>query len=213
MNLKSTLFIVLLLFTSWSAFAQREVRGKVIDDTGEDMIGVNILIQGTSTGTITDLNGNYVLDIPGDGTILVFSLVGYITQTVDIGNRSVVDVTLESDLQQLQEVVVTALGFKQQKDKMGATYSTVNTDDMVRSGEPMLLNSLSTKAANVRVSRSNGDPGAGSTIRIRGANTIQGASDPLIIVDGVPISGSTLYGTDIGGNEITGGRTGSLCRS
>lgn len=210
MKLKFTITIVLPAFFSLTALAQREIRGKVIDDAGEDMIGVNILIQGSSTGTITDVNGNYVLDIPGDGTILVFSLVGYITQTVDVGTRSVVNVTLESDLKQLQEVVVTALGFKQQKDKMGATYSTVNTDDMVRSGEPMLLNSLATKAANVRISRTNGDPGAGSTIRIRGANTISGPSDPLIIVDGVPISGSTIYGTDIGGNELSGGETGGV---
>ena len=210
MKLKFTITIVLPAFFSLTALAQREIRGKVIDDAGEDMIGVNILIQGSSTGTITDVNGSYVLDIPGDGTILVFSLVGYITQTVDVGTRSVVNLTLESDLKQLQEVVVTALGFKQQKDKMGATYSTVNTDDMVRSGEPMLLNSLATKAANVRISRTNGDPGAGSTIRIRGANTISGPSDPLIIVDGVPISGSTIYGTDIGGNELSGGETGGV---
>ena len=215
MNLKSTLFIVLLLSFSWSVFAQREIKGKVIDDSGEEMIGVNILIQGSTTGTITDLNGNYALDIPGDGTILVFSLVGYITQTVDVGNLSIVNVTLESDLQQLQEVVVTALGFKQQKDKMGSTFSTVNTNDMIRSGEPMLLNSLSAKAANVRISRTNGDPGSGSTIRIRGANSILGSSDPLIILDGVPISGTTEYGStisgnDIGGNEITGGRTGGV---
>ena len=92
-------------------------------------------------------------------------------------------------------------------DKQGATSSIVSTQQVVRSGESTLANSLSGKASGLRISRSNGDPGAGSAIRIRGANTIRGASDPLIIVDGSPLNNQTSYA---GGNSLTGGRTGGV---
>ena len=93
------------------------------------------------------------------------------------------------------------------KDEQGSTYSVVAPEDISRSGESTLINALGAKASNVRINRSNGDPGAGSTIRIRGANTIDGNGDPLIIVDGTPINNSTTYA---GGNNITGGRTGGI---
>ena len=96
------------------------------------------------------------------------------------------------------EVVVSALGFTENRDEVGSTSSIVNPDDIKRSGETTILNSLGAKASNVQISRSNGDPGAGSTIRIRGANSISGSSNPLIILDGIPISNNAQYG---GGNE------------
>ena len=88
---------------------------------------------------------------------------------------------------------------------MGSTHSVIDPDAVTRSGENTILNSLGAKASNVRINRANGDPGAGSTIRIRGANTIDGDGSPLIVIDGVPLNNSTTYG---GGNDITGGRTG-----
>ncbi|MGI9542631.1 MAG: SusC/RagA family TonB-linked outer membrane protein, partial [Cyclobacteriaceae bacterium] len=196
-----------LLFLFGTTWAQKTVTGTVKDDKGSTLVGVNVLLQGTTTGTVTDIDGNYRIDVPGNDAVLVFSSIGYETRTEVVGARSIIDYMLPEDVELLEEVVVSALGFKQQKDKMGATFSQVKTDDITRSGEPMLLNSLSAKASNVRVARTNGDPGAGSTIRIRGANTILGPSDPLIILDGVPISASTIYG---GGNNATGGRTGGV---
>lgn len=187
--------------------AQQSVKGTVTDTDGEPLIGVNILIEGTTTGTVTDFDGNYTVDVPSSESVLRFSYTGYATLSEVVGSRGTIDVTLTEDVGVLDEVVVTALGFTQKRDEMGATSSNINPDDVSRSGEVNLINALGAKASNVRINRSNGDPGAGSTIRIRGANTIQGDGSPLIIVDGVPLNNSTTYG---GGNNITGGRTGGI---
>jgi len=102
-------------------------------------------------------------------------------KTEIVGNRTTIDVSLVEDAEILDEVVVSALGFTQKKDQMGSTYSTLTTQDVTRSGETGLINGIAEKAVGVRVSRSNGEPAAGSTIQIRGANFITGSSEPLII--------------------------------
>lgn len=188
-------------------FAQQTVTGSISSESGEPLIGVNILIEGTTTGAVSDLDGNYTLTVPGPEAVLNFSYTGFTSVSETVGNRSTINVTLEENVDVLDEVVVTALGFTQKKDEMGAASSTVDSDDVQRSGESTLIDGLSGKASNVRIGRSNGDPGSGSTIRIRGANTIQGDGSPLIIVDGVPLNNATTYG---GGNNITGGRAGGI---
>jgi len=194
-----------VLGASVSLIGQIAVTGTVTDTEGEALIGVNILIQGTSTGTVTDIDGNYRIEVPDQSAVLLFRYVGYQTKEVTVGQQTTINVDLEEDAEVLDEVVVSALGFEQKKDEMGSTSSTVGTEDINRTGETTLLNSLGGRAAGVQIQRSNGDPGAGSTIRIRGANTISGSSNPLIILDGIPISNSTIYG---GGNSVTGGRAG-----
>lgn len=190
---KFYLVTMLSLFLGVSAFAQRSVSGKVTDPNGEALVGVNVLEQGTTNGTITDVSGNFNVSVQENAT-LVFSFIGYTTLAEPIGSRSVINITLQEDVTQLSEIVVSALGFEQNKDKLGSTSAVVNANDVVRSGETGLLNGMAGKAAGVRIARSNGDPGAGSTIQIRGANTITGSSDPLFIVDGIPVSNSSLTG-------------------
>ncbi len=190
---KFYLVTVLILFLGVSAFAQRTVSGKVTDPNGEALIGVNVLEQGTSNGTITDVSGNFTVSVQENAT-LVFSFIGYTTLAEPIGGRSVINIALQEDVTQLSEIVISALGFEQNKDKLGSTSAVVKANDVVRSGETGLLNGMAGKAAGVRIARSNGDPGAGSTIQIRGANTITGSSDPLFIVDGIPVSNSSLVG-------------------
>ena len=207
-NLQNFVMLCLLLFST-AGYAQQSVSGTVKDANNNTLIGVNVIIQGTTTGTTSDIDGRYSLSVPGSSSVLVFSFIGYTTSTEVVGNRSVVNVTLEEDVSQLDEVVISALGFEQKRDELGNAVSIVQTEDMVRSGESMLLNSLGAKASNVQVQRSNGDPGAGVTIRIRGANTISGSSDPLIILDGVPISNDTYYGA---GNEGRDGGTSQQSR-
>ncbi len=185
--------MAVLLFVGWNAFAQRTVTGKVTDANGEALIGVNVLERGTSNGTISDVNGNYSVSVQ-DNAVLVFSFIGYTTVSETVGTRSVINLTLAEDATTLSEVVVSALGFAEEKDKIGATSSIINSSDVVRSGEANLINGLGGKAAGVRVARSNGDPGAGSNIQIRGFNTIGGGSQPLIIVDGIPISNASENG-------------------
>ncbi|MFZ1809375.1 MAG: SusC/RagA family TonB-linked outer membrane protein [Cyclobacteriaceae bacterium] len=184
--------VALLLF-GLSAFAQQTVTGRVTDANGEALIGVNVIERGTSNGTITDVSGNFSMQVESSATLL-FSFIGYTSASEAVGARSVINVNLEEDVTQLSEIVVSALGFEQNKDKIGSTSAVVKAEDVARSGETGLLNGMAGKAAGVRIARSNGDPGAGSTIQIRGANTITGSSDPLFIVDGIPVSNSSLTG-------------------
>ena len=174
---------------------ERVISGMVNSrENGEILLGVNILVKGSNTGTVTDAEGKYRLKVPEDATTLVFSFIGYETQEVPIGGRTVIDVTMVPDVKTLSEIVVNALGFEQSKDQLGSTSSVVKPEDMIRSGEAGVINGLAGKAAGVRIARANGDPGAGSFIQIRGANTIEGNTQPLVILDGIPISNSNLYG-------------------
>lgn len=205
---KLTLLVFMFLVVATTgALAQKTVTGTIQDNAGESLIGVNILEQGSTNGTISDIDGNFSISVSGDDAILEISYTGMETQIIPVGTNSVVDILMQENSELLDEVVVTALGFSQKKDETGSTAAVVKPEDISRSGETTLLNSLGAKASNVQISRSNGDPGAGSTIRIRGANSISGSSNPLIILDGVPIANNTQYG---GGNNSTGGRTGGV---
>ncbi len=181
---------------------QKRLSGRVTSPDNQPLPGVNVVVKGSSLGTVTDVDGRFSLVAPDNATTLVFSYIGYQTQEVSISNRAEFNIILEEDAKTLSEVVVSALGFEQDKDKLGSTSSVINPDDIVRSGESGVINALAGKASGVRVARANGDPGAGSTIQIRGANTISGATQPLIILDGVPISNSNLYGE---GSSRSGG--------
>lgn len=205
MKCKLLLCCLCLFIGTSSLFAQITVSGTVVDTDGETLIGVNILEKGTVNGTITDIDGTYTLNVTGESSVLEFSYTGFSNQLVTVGAQTLIDVQMTESSELLDEVIVSALGFEVKKDQTGTTASNVNPEDIGRSGESTLLNSLGAKASNVQISRSNGDPGAGSTIRIRGANSISGSSNPLVILDGVPIANNTQYG---GGNNSTGGRTG-----
>lgn len=168
------------------------IKGRVTsEEDGSGIPGVNVIVKGTMNGTTSDAEGNYVIEVPGPDAVLVFSFLGFISKEVPVGNLSTVNVSLLTDSKQLSEVVVTALGFRENKDRMGSTSSTVKADDIRRSGETGVINGLAGKAAGVQISRSSGDPGAGSNIQIRGQNTITGSNQPLIIIDGIPMSNST----------------------
>ncbi|MEO9802724.1 MAG: SusC/RagA family TonB-linked outer membrane protein [Reichenbachiella sp.] len=203
-SLHKLILVFLLTLGHQGLHAQQTITGSVKDQNGP-LIGATVQVVGTTLGTVCDIDGRFTLDGVTSESTLSINFIGYVTQTVNVGNRSVIDVILEEDAAQLEEVVVSALGFKQKRDNLGSTYSKVKSDDIVRSGEATLINGLSGKAAGVKISRSNGDPGAGSSIQIRGQNTIGGSTQPLIIVDGVPLGNNNILGS---GNGITGGRTG-----
>ena len=174
--LKKLLTVFLVLFGLIQGLqAQQTVKGTILDEKGSPIIAVNVILKGTGTGTVSDMDRKYSISVPNAEAVLEFSFIGYKNKSEKVGTRAIIDVTLEEDAELLDEVVVSALGFAQKKDQMGSTYSTVSTQDVVRSGETGLINGLAGKAAGVRVARSNGDPGAGSAIQIRGANTITGS--------------------------------------
>ena len=205
--MKIKLKIIFLLLCMLNMNAQQTLTGVITDNTGAPLPGANVVEQGTSNGVSTDFDGNFSINVSGSNAVLEVSYTGFLNQSITVGNQSTLSIQLEQDTQQLEEVIVTSLGFTEVRDQQGSTYSVVETEAVVRSGEATLANALSGKASGLRISRSNGDPGAGSTIRIRGANTIDGDSNPLIIVDGVPLNNTTSYA---GGNSITGGRSGGI---
>ncbi|MGB2398159.1 MAG: carboxypeptidase-like regulatory domain-containing protein, partial [Flavobacteriaceae bacterium] len=193
--------ILCLIFAQFT-YAQKVIRGNVSDANGP-LPGANVIEQGTTNGVSTDFDGNYEITVSDNAGVLEISYTGFLTQSIEIGNQSSIDVILEDDTQLLDEVVVTSLGFTEKKDRLGSTYSVVSTNAVQRSGEPTLANALSGKAAGLSIARTSGDPGAGSRIRIRGGNTILGSSAPLIIVDGSPLN-SGITKIVNGGSSNTG---------
>lgn len=160
--------------------------------------GVTVLIKGTTLGTTTDANGNYSLEVTDENAILIFSFIGFATQEVTVGNQTSINIVLESSLSELDEVLITAIGTTVKIDQTATTSSVVRASELEKSGESGVINALSGKASGVQIRRSNGDPGAGSSIQIRGANTIYGDSQPLIIVDGTPLSNDNIaYGAEL----------------
>ncbi len=189
--LQLCLTAVLALALNVAHAQTRTVSGRITSaDDGSALPGVNVVVKGTTNGTVTDVNGNYTITVPDGSTTLVFSFIGLHTQEVAIDARSTVDVQMVQDVKQLQEVVVNALGVETPRDKLGSSPATVRGDALVKSGETSVLNSLAGKAPGLNITRNGGDPGAGSYIQLRGQSTITGDLQPLIVIDGMPMYNS-----------------------
>ncbi|MBL7845977.1 MAG: SusC/RagA family TonB-linked outer membrane protein [Cyclobacteriaceae bacterium] len=192
-----------------SAFAQeRTISGKVTSaEDGGGLPGVNVVLKGTSNGTVTDADGNYKLSVPSTGGTLVFSFIGYATQEVAIGERSVVDAGLASDVQQLTEVVVTAQSIQQDKRALGYSVTSVGGNMVAQKPEADLGRLLQGKIPGVNITNTGGVSGTGTNIVIRGYTSITGNKQPLWIVDGVPFNSSTnAQGDFLSGNQATPSR-------
>lgn len=180
---------------SYIAASQFVVSGIVRDENNSPFPGVNILIKGTTTGTSTDVNGRYSLDVENGDAILVFSFVGYTTQEIAVGGRTIIDLSMTPDIKALDELVVTALGIEKSSRGLGYSTTKVNADELVVNRTPNLMNSLQGKIAGVNVSSLGTGPGGTSKIRIRGQSSISGQNNPLIVINGVPID-NTNFGTN-----------------
>ncbi len=195
---KQFLVCLALLFGFYNAVAQdKTITGRVTDQsTGQGLPGVTVLLKGTTTGTQTDGQGAFTLALPTTTETatarLVFSSIGFGTVERLIGSDTNITLAMGTDTKQLGEVVVTALGLEAQQDQLGTAVSTVKGGALVQSGETSVITALSGKTPGVLISRSSGDPGASANIQIRGANTILGSNQPLIVVDGIPISNSSI---------------------
>lgn len=186
-----------------SAWAQeRVVQGKVTaQEDGSALPGVNVVLKGTTNGTVTDADGNFKLNVPSGGGSLVFSFIGLQTQEVPIGDRSVVDVQLGLDVQQLTEVVVTAVGIEREKKALGYSVANVSGSAMQQRSEPDPLRSLQGKMPGVQIIGGSGAPGSSTKINIRGYSSLTGSTQPLFVVDGIP------FNNDV--NASTGGDGGA----
>ncbi|MCV9386670.1 SusC/RagA family TonB-linked outer membrane protein [Reichenbachiella ulvae] len=201
-QLKNSLLFLLCLAMSVNLQAQDvgTIKGKIKDSDGQFLPGVTVLEKGTTNGTITDLDGTYTISA-SPNAILVFTFVGMTTQEVPVDNRSVLDITLESDMIALDEIVVVGYG-EQKKENLTGSVSTISADEMTTRPVTNLSAGLSGMAAGVSVVQNSGATagGDGATIRIRGVGTMNN-SNPLVVVDGVPSEGTSIM-NDIDPNDI-----------
>jgi TonB-linked SusC/RagA family outer membrane protein len=187
----------MLVFVLYAWAQDRTVSGKVTDaDTGESLPGVNVLLKGTGTGITTDLDGNYKISVPSDGGTLVFSFIGMVKLEVPVGSRSIIDVQLETDIQQLSEVVVTGYG-SQLKREITGSVSSVKGDVIEDLPMQSFDRAIQGRVAGTQIAAASGQPGGAMNIRIRGVGSINSGNDPLIIIDGVQVAsaGQTTQGS------------------
>jgi 2-oxoglutarate ferredoxin oxidoreductase subunit alpha len=181
-----TLLLAVALFSLTSAYAQYEVRGTVVDTDGLTVIGATVLQQGTSNGTTTDLDGRFTLRVPSGETLLEVSYMGY--KTLVIEARNAARVVLYEDTELLEEVVIIGYGTVKKSDMTGSVVA-IKAEDLNRgaisSPDQMLLG----KVSGLHITPATGQPGASAKIRIRGAASLNASNDPLIVIDGVPITG------------------------
>jgi len=198
-----------LLLLGQDAFAQsRPVKGRVLDDKGEPVIGASVLIKGTQAGTITDINGEFRLDVPDDDNTLVITALGTKPQEVDAGDGSnLVTVNLQVSLNTL-ETIVTALGISKTEQSLGYSAQQLKSDQFENARSSNVINSIAGKVAGVRVNDQSGAVGSSSKIVIRGSSSLSGSSQPLFVVDGVPISNS-IQGTSNQGVTVDYGNRGA----
>ena len=192
---KNRVFVGIIFFIGFLVFPNRQLlaqtSGLVIEKaTSRPLEGVSVVVKNEKTGTITNNAGRFLIKVDNpQKTILVFSLVGYKSIEEPLNGRTTINVELEDSSVMLQSVVVTALGFETQRDKLGYSSAKINGDQVANSGEVNLVDGMGGKASGVRISRSSGsDPGSASQILIRGQSTITRGTDPLIVLDGIPIN-------------------------
>lgn len=183
-------FLLFLLLFSISIFAQQKtIKGVVTADNGTPLIGVSILQKGTTNGVNTDFDGNYEITLVAGKETLIFSYLGYSKSEVVVGDRTTLNVTMQEDEQALDEVVVIGYGSQKKTDITGSVAS-VKSEDLDKAVYSTVDQLLQGRAAGVTVTSSSGEPGAPSSIRIRGNNSLSANNSPLYVVDGIPISGT-----------------------
>jgi TonB-dependent starch-binding outer membrane protein SusC len=192
-NFKSFLLLVSFLTFGNLLLAQRSIKGVISDaQTKETLIGANVKVVGTTKGAVSDLDGNYAIEIPAGATQLEFSYTGYATQIVTVGASNIVDIAMKQG-RALEELVVVGYGTQKRKDLTGSITS-ITSENFVKGAVQTPEQLIAGKVAGVQITSNSGQPGAGSTIRIRGGSSLNASNDPLIVVDGVPLDNGTING-------------------
>ncbi|MEQ9441779.1 MAG: TonB-dependent receptor [Cyclobacteriaceae bacterium] len=179
------------------------VTGRVSDANGEYLPGVNVLVKGSSLGTVTDVQGSYNINVPNEDDVLVFSSIGYTTQEVPVNGRTTIDLSLEEDVKSLEEIVVIGYGAVEKRDLTGAV-SSVSEEEIKSLPVTRVDQALQGRAAGVQVTQTDASPGGNVRIRIRGGNSLQAGNDPLYVIDGFAGAGNltSLNPSDIESIEI-----------
>lgn len=199
--LKQTLLLFSFFGMSWSLSGQVTITGTVTDaSTGETLIGANVVVQGTTTGAATDVDGTYTLEIPNANAILEVSYTGYQTQTVNVAGRTTVNIAMELEAGLLEEIVVIGYGSQRKSDLTGAV-STVEGSELSKIPTASLQQALQGKVAGVQVVTTSGRPGEGAVVRIRGIGTLNNA-DPLYVIDGIIMPENVDINSLVSPNDI-----------
>lgn len=190
---KGSIFLLVLLFPFCLSAQQKKISGSVKDAAGAALQGVTVRVQNTDKGTTTDASGDYTINATSSD-VLEFRYIGYQTQTITVGDRNIVDVSLTSTQKQLSQVVVTALGISRQQKELGYANQSLSADELTKSHQPNLLNAMQGRVAGVTISSAGGGPGQGSSILIRGVNSLDPDKNtqPLFVIDGIPMDNSTF---------------------
>ena len=175
-----------------------KVTGRVVDSTGEPLIGATVLVEGTTNAAVTDIDGNFTINTTSNAK-LVFSYIGYTSQTILVSGKSTIDVILKEEANTMNEVVVTAMGIMRKEKSLTYATQKVKAEDLMKVQDPNAANSLEGKVAGITVTPSAGGAGGASKIILRGNRSILGNSSPLIVVDGVPMSNGTRAQRDMHG--------------
>lgn len=189
----------MLFFTSYAQ--ERVISGKVTAEDGSAVPGVNVLVKGTTSGTVTDVNGNYTLSAAANATTLVFSFIGYTTIETEIAGRSTVDIQLAQDVKQLSEVVVVGYGTQIKQDLTG-NIARVNSEDLQNQPVVTFEQSVQGRAAGVFIENGNGKLGQGMKMRIRGSSSVSAGNQPLYVIDGIPVTSQSQASTNANTNPL-----------
>ena len=182
---------LLLTLMVQNSFAQgRTVSGTVQDENSEAVIGATVMLKGTTSGTITDINGAFVLEVPDENTVLIFRAVGLSEQEILVGNQTQIEVMLAEDIIGIDEVVVIGYGTMKRSDLTGSV-SSISSEDIERTKSTSFLESMHGRMPGVHISTQSGEPGSNIEVKIRGANSINGNSTPLYVVDGIQMDVNT----------------------
>jgi iron complex outermembrane receptor protein len=185
-----TLIIVVLLFSGISVFAQEAgkitVRGVIMDNIDQPLIGATIIIKGTTNGTTSDLNGKFSIEVPKDSTLII-SFIGYLTEEIKISNQTDIRVIMVPDISKLDEVVIVAVGYgTMRKADLTGAIASVSSDDLKKGVISSAEQVLQGKVAGLTVVQGTGDPSSGASLRLRGGTSLSASNGPLIVVDGIP---------------------------
>jgi len=200
--MKKALFVLPMLFLTAFLWGQsKDVSGVITSaEDGLPVIGASILLKGTSSGTVTDVDGTYSLNVPGNDAVLVISYTGLKTQEITVGNRTTINVVMESNVAFLDEVVVTGYG-SQGRRVLTSAVSSVRAEDIENLPSASVDQLVQGRAAGVQISSNSGTPGGGMFVRVRGTTSITASSDPLYVIDGIPVVSAPLESQGTGGQR------------
>jgi TonB-linked SusC/RagA family outer membrane protein len=197
-----TVLMCLVLFTAKAQ--DRLVSGTVISAEDKSTIpGVNVVVQGTAIGTITDMDGKFTISVPSNESILVFSYIGLMTQEQVVGSQSVFNIEMRQDVQELSEIVVTAMGLEKEKRSLNYATQNVESEVITQSQQQNLANSLQGKVAGLSIRQSSGMPGSSTLMTIRGSSVLSGNNQPLMVVDGLPLESGPVFTDDVTQDRVS----------